>query len=411
MTTNSDADLDWFHSLSSPTGTGSIIHTSTQNTTTTLRRAVLPSNSRSKRCKGSAWEKDEDKSTVEAVVERGSKKLRGKRLKEMKAALLLNEETVLGGTDDDVFSHSTPVTGKKTSKRKNTAISLPDIDQEADSRAESGEDLRRRLTNFTFKPRERMCHAHQLVVNSNTSAEVAVQEGAKPSTPQMRDKQAERENQSSSLPPAEGSRANNMLRLGTRNKNKDVSSEVLNDESTAQKGAFEDTEHQQQLLSRLNSLSPGENNGHTNKHPQSLPKTDHPKTKVASSTLDKLSRFSFTGLAEEKTGDETISAPSELREAINGSTNKVATSTVFEDQDITSTQIRKNITTGVKSSALQTGNTRTEPSDRQEEFRENASKKRRCFELSSGGSAGLLKGFSLFSSSVIDDEDLDADWN
>lgn len=410
MTTNSDADLDWFHSLSSPTGTGSIIHTSTQNTTTTLRRAVLPSNSHSNRCKGSTWEKDKDKSTVEAVVERGSKKLRGKRLKEMKAALLLNEETVLGGTDDDVFSHSTPMTGKKPSKRKNTAMSLPDIDQEADFRPESGEDLRRRLTNFTFKPRERMCHADQSVVNSNTSAKVAVQEGAKPSAPQMRDKQAER-NQSSSLPPAEGSRANNMLRLGTRNKNKDVSSEVLNDESTAQKGTFEDTEHQQQLLPRLNSVSPGKNNGYTNKHRQSLPKTDHPKTKVASSTLDKLSRFSFTGLAEEKTGDETIPAPPEPQEAINGSTNKVATSTVFEDQEITSTQIRTNITTDVKSSALQTGNTRTEPSDRQEEFRENVSKKRRCFELSSEGSAGLLKGFSLFSSSVIDDEDLDADWN
>ncbi|KAK7133851.1 hypothetical protein R3I94_015644 [Phoxinus phoxinus] len=412
VTTDSDVDLDWFHSLSSPTGAGSISHTSTQNTTTTLRRAVLPSNSRSKRCKGSAWEKDEDKSTVEAVVERGSKKLRGKRLKEMKAGLLLNGETVLGGTDDDVFSHSTPMTGKKPSKRKNTAISLPEIDQEAGSRAESGEDLRRRLTNFTFKPRERMCNADQSVLNSNPSAEVAVQEGAKPSAPQMREKQAERENQSCSLPPAEGSRANNnMLRLGTRNKNKDISSEVLNDESTAQKGTFEDTEHQQQLLPRLNSLSSGENSGNTNKHPQFPPKTDHPKTKVASSTLDKLSRFSFTGLAEEKTGDETIPASPEPQEAINDRTNKVATSTVSKNQENTSTQTRNNITPDVKSSALQTGNTRTEPSDRQEEFRENASKKRRCFELSSGGSAGLLKGLSLFSSSVIDDEDLDADWN
>ncbi|XP_077103207.1 DNA helicase MCM9 isoform X1 [Siphateles boraxobius] len=389
VNTNSDADLDWFHSLSSPTGTGAITHT------TTLRRAVLPSNSRSKRCKGSAWEKDEDKSTVEAVVERGSKKLRGKRLKEMKAALLLNEETVLGGADDDVFSHSTPMTGKKPSKRKN---SLPDIDQEADFRDESGEGLRMRLTNFTFKPRERMCHADQSVVNSNTSAKVAVQEGPKPSTPQTR------ENQSSSLPPAEGSRAKDMLRLGTRHENKDVSSEDLNDESTAQKGTYEDTEHQQL---RLNSISSGENNDNTNKHPQSLPKTDHPKTKVASSTLEKLSRFSFTSSAEEKTGDETIPAPPES----HGSTNKMAASTVFEDQDITSTQIRKNITTDVKSGALQTGGTRTGSSDRQEELRENASKKRRCFELSSGGSAGLLKGFSLFSSSVIDDEDLDADWN
>lgn len=59
---------------------------------------------------------------------------------------------------------------------------------------------------------------------------------------------------------------------------------------------------------------------------------------------------------------------------------------------------------------MQTGNIRTEPHNRQEDSRESATKKRRCFELGSGGSAGLLKGFSLFSSSVIDDEDLDADW-
>lgn len=349
---------------------------------------------------------------VEAVVERGSKKLRGKRLNEMKADLLLTEERVLGGTDDDlekVFSHSTPMTGKKHSKRKNTAISLHDIDQEADFRAESGEDLRRTLTNFTFRPRERMSHADQSVANANASAKVAAQEGAKLTAPQMREKQAE--NQSSSLPPAEGSRANKMLRLGTHKKTKDVSLEVLNDESTAQKGTFEDTEHQQLLLSRLNSLSPGENNGNTNKHPQSPPKTDHPKTKVASSTLAKLSRFSFMGSAEEKTEDKTIPAPPEARVAINGSTNKVPTSTLSEDQENTSTQTRKNMITDVKTTTLQTGNTRTEASDRQEEFRENAAKKRRCFELSSGGPTGLLKGFSLFSSSVIDDEDLDADWN
>lgn len=410
MTTDSDAGLDWFHSLSSPTGTGSIIHTSpvitsTQNATTTLPRAVLPSNSRSIRHKGSAWEKDEDISMVEAVVERGSKKLRGKRLNEMKADLLLTEERVLGGTDDDlekVFSHST---GKIHSKRKNTTISFPDMDQGDDFRAESGEDLRRTLTKFTFKPRERMSYADQSVANANTSAEVAVQLTA----PQMREKQAE--NQSSSLPPAEGSRANKTLRLGTHKKTKDVSLEVLNDESTAQKGTFEDTEHQQLLLSRLNSLSPGENNGNTNKHPQSPPKRDHPKTKVVSSTLAKLSRFSFMGSAEEKTEDKTIPAPPDAQVAINGSTNKVPTSTVSEDQENTSTQTRKNMITDVKTTTLQTGNMRTEASDRQEEFRENASKKRRCFELSSGGPAGLLKGFSLFSSSVIDDEDLDADWN
>lgn len=405
VTTDSDPSLDWFHSLSTPTGTGSVVHTSpiitsTQNATTTLGgTAVLPSNSRSIRHKGSVWEKDEDPSMFEAVVEKGSKQIRAKRLKEMKASLLLSEERVLGETGDDleeIFSHSTPKTGKKPSKRKNTAISPPD------SRAESGEDLRSKLTNFTFQPRERLIHADQSVAKA--SAKVAVHEGVKPTAPQMPEKQAERGNRSSSRRPAEGSRANKKPRLGTNNKTKDVSSQVLNDVSTAQKGTSEDTEHQQQLLSRLNSLSPGENNGNTNKHPQSPPRTDHPKVKVASSTLVKLSRFSFTGSSEENTGDKTVPAT-------NGSANKVPANTLSEDQENISTQTRKNTTTDAKATTMQTGNMRTEPSDRQEEARENATKKRRCFELGSGGPAGLLKGFSLFSSSVIDDEDLDADWN
>ncbi|XP_073672839.1 DNA helicase MCM9 [Garra rufa] len=398
VTTDSDPSLDWFHSLSSPTGPSSIVHTSpvitsTQNnaaatTATTLGRTVLPSNSHSIRRKGSSvWEKDEDSSVVEAVVEKGSKKLRGKRLKEMKASLLLNEEQVLGETGDELeemFSHSTPKTGKKPSKRKNTH---QDIDQEADLRAESGEDLRSKLTNFTFKPRERMNHADQ-----------PVYKGAKPTSPQMPGKQAETGNQSSSRPPAEGSRANKTPRLGTHNKTKDVSSEVLNDETT---GTSEDTEHQQQLLSRLNSLSPGENNGNTSKHP---PMTDHPKAKVASSTLAKLSRFSFMDSSEEKTGDKTALA---TQVGINGSTNKVPTNPLSEGRENTRTQSSKNITTDAKTTTVQTGNVRTE----QEETGENATKKRRCFELGSGGPAGLLQSFSLFSSSVIDDDDLDADWN
>ncbi|XP_026060609.1 DNA helicase MCM9 isoform X1 [Carassius auratus] len=404
VTTDPDPSLDWFHSLSSATGTGSIVHTSsiitsTQNATTTLGgTTVLPSNNRSMRCKGSVWEKDDDPSLVEAVVEKGFKKLRAKRLKDMKASLLLSEERVLGETGDDledIFSHSTPKTRKKPSKRKNTTTSPPDI------RADSGEDLHSKLTTFTFKPRERLTHAGQSF--AKTSGKVAVHEGAKPAAPQIPETQAHSENRSSSCRPAEGSRAYEKPRLGTNNKTEDVSSLVLNDVSTAQKGTSEDTNHQRQLLSRLNSLSPGEENGNTYKHPQSPPKTDHPKVKVASSTLAKLSRFSFTGSSEEKPGDKTVPAT-------NSSTNKEPANPLSEDQENTSTLTKKNKTTDAKATTVQTGNMRTEPSDRQEEAGENATKKRRCFELGSGGPVGLLKGFSLFGSSVIDDEDLDADW-
>ncbi len=334
VTTDSDPSLDWFHSLSTPTGTASVVHTSpvitlhTDATTTLGSTAVLPSNSRSIRHKGSVWEKDEDPSMFEAVVERAPNSSEPNGLKEMKVSLLPSEGRVLGETGDDleeIFSHSTPKTGKKPSKRKNTAISPPDI------RAESGEDLRSKLTNFTFQPRERMTHADPSVAKA--SAKGAVHEGVKPTAPHMPEKQAERGNRSSSHRPAEGSRANKKPRLGTNNKTK-VSSQVLDDVSTAQKGTSEDTEHQQQLLSRLNSLSPGENNGNTNKHPQFPPRTDHTKVKVASSTLAKLSRFSFTDSSEENTGDKTVPAT-------KGSTNKVTENTLSEDQKNTSTQTRK----------------------------------------------------------------------
>ncbi|XP_043074629.1 DNA helicase MCM9 isoform X1 [Puntigrus tetrazona] len=324
VTADSDPSLNWFHSLSSS------VTTSTQNDATSLGGpAVLPSNSRSVHGEVSVWEKDEDPSEAEAVVEKGSKQLRAKRLKEMKASLPPSEERLSGETDGDlgeIFSHSTPKTGKKPSKRKHTAVSPP-----PDIRAESGEGLRK-LTNFTFKPRERMTRAHQ-------SSEKAPR-------------------------PAEGSRASKKPGLGTNDKTKDVSSQVLN----GQKGTPEDTE---QLLSRL---APGS----VDKHPQSPPRTDHPKAKVASSTLARLSRFSFTG--------KTVPGTDEGRE--NASTQS-----------------------GDNRTAVRSANERTENRDGQEEARGNTTKKRRCFELGSGGPAGFLKGLSLFSSSVIDDEDLDADWN
>ncbi|XP_042611876.1 DNA helicase MCM9-like [Cyprinus carpio] len=330
VTTDSDPSLDWVPLLIQPrTGAGSVVHTSpvitsTQNTNTTLGgTAVLPSNSHYPY-----------------------------------AARVL-----------------TPQNGEEETlkKEKNTTISPPDI------RAESGEDLRSKLTNFTFKPRERITHADQSVVKE--SAKVAVHEGAKPTTSQMPETRAESGNRSSSHHPAEGSRANEKPWL--------------------RKETSEDIEPQQQLLSRLNSLTPGENNGNTNKHPQSPPRTDHPKVKVASSNSPTLSRFSFTGSSEENTGDKTVPAT-------NSSTNKGPANPLSEDQENTNKAHGpgKNITIDAKVTTMQTGNMRTEPSDRQEEAGENATKKRRCFELGSGGPAGLLKGFSLF----IDDEDLDADW-
>ncbi|NP_001333089.1 DNA helicase MCM9 isoform X1 [Danio rerio] len=445
---NQELGLNWFHSLSSSSNITSNnpptpVITSTQNATTPPDMT-----SRNQQQQASVWAKSADVSVEEAVQETVSKKLRGKRLKEMKETLLLSKDDDL----EDIFSHSTPM---KNSKRKNMA----------DTYQESGEDLHDKFTNFTFKPREKMSHANaststsapekqkrKIETDSHPPAEggranktLRMETHSKNKTciesekdaiiPEAPKKQGVKKNNSSLRPPAEGSRAYKILRMETQNTNltpiesvrdsmkpeapkkqdvkknesilcppaegsradktlrmemyntpKDVSSQLLNDDSSAQKQMFEDKEHPQQLLSRLNALSPGENDDGSNKKPL---KTDHPKAKVASSTLAKLSRFSFTGSSEEQAGHKTVQTPPV---AANGGVNVVATGSE-KQENMTNMSMRREI------------------SDRQEDDGETAGRKRRCFELGSGGSAGLIKGFSLFSSSVLDDEDFDDVWN
>ncbi|TRY58190.1 hypothetical protein DNTS_017406 [Danionella cerebrum] len=322
---STSTSLDWFHSLSS-----SPVITSTQNPITPLpRRTDLP--------------------TDEAVLVKCSKSVRSKRLTEIKAALR---------TGAGSHNNQTPISSKKPTKRKISALRAPGFD------AETREDIRCTLTNFTFKPRERM---------TNNASE-------KPKSPE---KLAEKDSENL---PAEGSRANKTLSLN--NKSKAVFSQVLNDE----KEKLKDNEPQQQLFSRLNNQQPGENDGEANKHP---PATDlgHPRRKVASSTLAKLSKYSFTGSSEEKTAEEITPAPAVETDLCRKSP---------------SSQSRKSTSSEVKLTTAQAEDERMEVSDGQKEHGRNGESKRRCFEFSSGG---LLKGLSLFSASVLEDDDLDADWN
>lgn len=379
----------------------------------------LPSNSSSAHLKGSGWENDVDVSTEEAgkpssVKDRGSKKLRGKRLKEMKAALLQSEDRTADAENDleNVFISDTvpfqrtPMAGKKTSKRKSPAVSLPEIEQEF----ESAENVRFNFTNFTFKPRKRLSHADQSAGDThlNIFPKDNIHERAEPAVPQMCEKASDERIQSRSHRPAEGSRTKEKLLLGDKNK-------PVSEDSRAKKEKFSETENHQQLPSRPNNVSPGEN-GNTNKRPQSPTKQDHLKTKVASSTLAKLSRFSF----EEKSSDKTTTAPPEAKtagentatrareEIVNKRTNSSAH--ITGSQKNTTLQTKKNITseaTEIKTITPQTGVTRTETNGQTA----GNPMKRTCFELGSGGPAGLLSGLSLFSSSVLDDDDLDVEWN
>ncbi|XP_056619591.1 DNA helicase MCM9 isoform X1 [Triplophysa dalaica] len=439
-TADSDPGLDWFHSLSTPAGTGTIIHTSpiitsTQNGAAARHMSELPSNRSSAHLKGSAWENDVDVSTEEAgepatVKDRGSKKLRGKRLKDMKASLLLSEDRT-GDSENDlenafitdmVPSHSTPMVGKKPSKRKSPAISLPEMDQEP----ESAENFRSKFTSFTFKPRNRLTHADQSAGDTGSSIFLKdnIQERTEPVVPQMREEKRDERIQSCLRQPAEGSSRKEKNLLGDKNKPEDHSSEVSSKDSRAKKGRSGETENHKQLLLRTNSFSPGENNDtYSNNRPQSPTKQDHPKPKVASSTLVKLSRFSFTASAEEKPSDKTAPTPTEAQTAMSTSANNTTTNAREEVNKRTSslahiTGSQKSVTaeaTEIRTITPQTGNTRTETSSIHKEAEQTAGNpmKRRCFDLGSRGPAGLLSGHSLFSSSALDDDDddLDVEWN
>ncbi|KAI7800133.1 putative DNA helicase MCM9, partial [Triplophysa rosa] len=437
-TAESDRGLDWFHSLSSPACTGTIVHTSpiitsTQSGAAAQHMSELPSNSSSAHLKGSAWENDVDVCTEEAgkpasVKDRGSKKLRGKRLKEMKASLLLCEDRT-GDSENDlenvfisdmVPSHSTPTAGKKPSKRKSPAISLPEMDQDP----ESAENLRSKFTSFTFKPRNRLTHADQSAGDTGSSIFLKdnIHERTEPAVPPMLKKETDERIQSGPRRPAEGSSSKEKPLLGDENKPKDLSSEVSSKDSRAKKR----TENHRQLLARANSFSPGENSDTNSNRPQSPTEQVHPNIKVASSTLAKLSRFSFIALAEEKPGDETTPTPPLAKTVISTSANNTTTSAREEivnkrtstlahitgSQKNTTLQTKKNATE-IRTITPQTGNARTETSSVHKAAEQTAGNpmKRRCFELGSRGPAGLLTGHSLFSSSVLDDDDLDVDWN
>nr|XP_055042801.1 DNA helicase MCM9 [Misgurnus anguillicaudatus] len=441
LTLESDRGLDWFHSLSSPNSTDSIVHaspvvTSTQNGTSARRMAVLPSNSG-----GSAHQKDSapennvgfskkkaDKPTT--VVDSGSKKLRGKRLKAIKAVLMQSEDRGIEDREDaendlEVFisdtcpSHSTPMTVKKPTKRKRQTISSFEIDQEP----EGAENLRAKLTNFTFKPRNRLTHAGPSDDNTCSDIFLKGSERREPTVSRLQEKEPVDGNQSSPHWPAEGSNSKEKLVMGNKNKNKDPS-EVSSEDTRAKNGNFREIEHKQQMPPRTNRLSPGESSDNINKQPPSLTKQDQPK--VASSTLAKLSRFSFIASTEEKSGDETTPVPPKAKTFISTSTNNTptnvreeiadSTAQINRSQNNTTLKTRKNITAEEpKTITPQTGYIRTETSGIREAARQNAENpmKRRCFELGSKGPAGLFTGHSLFSSSVIDDDDddLDVEWN
>ncbi|XP_036438592.1 DNA helicase MCM9 [Colossoma macropomum] len=454
-TAGSDPGLNWFHSLNSPTEANatfpqvSPITTSTQNTAKPHRPTVLPSNSSSAHSEGSAWVKEaagaveavadsgrgvEGAERTSSVVEKSSKKLRAKRLKGMSRDPLQREEknTEGGRTDtgDDLEqmfspgrfpSHSTPMAGKKQpSKGKAASLSVPVVEQQA----ESGDNMRNQLSSFTFRPRERMVHANDSgIANNENFTKVNEGDGSKsdarqPTELQRKGKEwEESENHMLYKQPAEGSSASKKLRQRVEAEVRELPSEELHKERGS-----ENVEHKrQQLLQKLSSVASGEPKSASDKPPVALQGTRHPKTlKVASAALAKLSRFSFVS-TEEKTVEKTTTAPGQpqplpvskddVMEKASSTVESAQTRTVEEtrEQRNANPQMLMNPTT---ESGAKTSRRKPEWSGGVQGDGEQSvnPKKRKCFELGTAGHTGLLSGFSFFSSSIIDDEALDVDW-
>ncbi|XP_066532818.1 DNA helicase MCM9 isoform X2 [Hoplias malabaricus] len=459
-----DPGLEWFQSLTSSVSANatlppvSPITTSTQTTARPQSTAVLPGNSSFAHGDGFAWESDagaaeasaeshrdaEGAQSPSSVVEKSSRKLRAKRLRGMSEDLLQREgkkkkrrreeeEEAVGGrigtgTDleqmfspDRFNSHSTPVSGKKqTSKRKPASVSAPVMDGPPCDEAERGGDLRRKLSGFSFKPKERMAQANQ-PNSENSVPTVGESVGRGPDAKQKRGKQWEdTEPGTFSERPAEGSSASKKLRQRVEAGVRERPCEELHES----RGRSEDVEDKrQQLLRKLSAVAPGEVRSAPDPPPVAL-QEPRPQKNVASSTLAKLSRFSFVS-SEEKAVEKTTAAPAQpkalpvsedgLMEKASSSAEDTETQTAEETREkrVANPQTPMNSTTGRGAERRpHGGSTKPERSPRAQGAVETAvsSNRRKCFQLGSAGPTGLLSGFSLFSSSLVEDELLDVDW-
>ncbi|XP_041721628.2 DNA helicase MCM9 [Coregonus clupeaformis] len=493
-TDTTESGLDWFHSLAGPVGGGdtnlliitSPITTSKHNNHNSFSKQAqtlpkhpavsLPGNSgaaHKERGRAPVCDKtpsitaeeevvesckESSKSTASAAVEdtscsmvqKVSKKLRGKRLREM---TLQGEEAVgEGSTSKDLIDHldleqafsadflsscSTPVAGKKrNSKKNNVPRNLPSGDQDP-SGTVGAEELHSKFTGFTFKPREKMTHAKPLcpdtdssdihTENSDPHSKAKTQSRENHNTlssvrEKERTEKAKSEKQCYQDRPAEGRSAAKKMRLRVQSEEKEFPTEVSRDLSPEVSGPRAEgggnggdrgtEQKRQQLLSRM---APGVNRttSTTLTDPPPL-QPDHPKPTVAASTLAKLSRFSFittkyqevTTLITTPTSGAQVTTSIELK----AGQQDTGTQAIASIQQRTGMQAKASTEDRTEASVSGDKDFQTFNSKGQNPAGDSAvnSKKRKCFEL---GSKGLFSDLSMFSSSNFDEDDLSVDWD
>lgn len=390
----SDPGLDWFLNLTSPAEGDSAfpaspIRSSRQyNAANALCSSVLPSNKGSAH-RASAWEKQAGEGGG-SVVQKTSKAIRTKRLKEMNAERGKYEGTDGVGSNADQASsphelprHSTPTVDRKRPSEGKAASFSPAVMEQPESKS-----LQVELSSFTFRPRERMTHLDQ-TSGSEPSPETNITHHKIGTERIMLTKQGEkkeREQKRRSESPAEGSSACKKLLIQPE------VGETRSEKSRERNVTAGDTENKrQQLVNSLRSVTP--------KEPDRTAPPHHPKPKVASSTLAKLSAFSFVPPPEENASHDLTAAPAQANKTPVSKDGGVMEADAAEHK-------------GSKNSATEACQKTSRPHARTETCEEQAARfsKRKCFELSSARPGTLFSGLSFFSSSVLEDEAPDVDW-
>lgn len=391
----SDPGLDWFHSLTSPAEGDSAfpaspIRSSRQyNAANALCSGVLPSNKGSAHG-ASAWEKQADEGGG-SVVQKTSKTIRSKRLKEMNEG----RNGVDGGSNADRASsthelprHSTPMVDRKRPSEGKAPSFSPALMEQPEN-----ESLQVDLSSFTFRPRERMTHLDQTSC-SDLSPETNITHhkiGTKRILQTKRGEKKEREQKQKrcSESPAEGSSACKKLRVRVQPEVGETPSEKSRQRNIT---AGDAENKRQQLVNSLRSATPNESGCAAQPH--------QPKPKVASSTLAKLSAFSFVPSPEENASHNLTAAPTQ------------ANNTPVSKDGVMENGAGAAEHKGSMNSATETCQKTSRPHARTEMCEEQAASfsKRKCFELSSARPGTLFSGLSFFSSSILEDEAPDVDW-
>ncbi|XP_062407416.1 DNA helicase MCM9 [Sardina pilchardus] len=346
-----------------------------------------------------------------------------------------------------------------------------------------GEDLRSKLTDFTFKPRDRMQHtdapqqsetissAGKSTSNTLNALRNVVKKGEKGKREKEKVGQKEREekgeergedadgDRSRKLPPGGASSTDNRLRLrGLSEASNEKPSGGSCDQKKAGTGSGVTGElsggsdlKRQRLLQRLSSMTTSEDRTASvcvppasHSHTPSSHTPDQGKAQVASTTLAKLSRFSFLASPppEEKTTKpvtaSTLDSPPTTVSTDNANTRmptahkSPAIPTADKTASSTGTALHtKQLGSTAKTARTQSAlinktdnptetvaepqthrntNTATGASVGGQPATEDAGnpKKRKCFELGWGaGGKGLFSGLSLFSSAGLDEEEDD----